>query len=330
VRLVLALGVAALTAFVAPTAAGAHLRSGRIAVDYRADVSQLPAGVDARVYRSDLALGLTVAPGHEVVVLGYVGEPVIRFDAAGIAANEASPTAVGTGLLKGTPRRQGGAPRWRRLSSSHSIVWHDARLRGLPPGVTHRRWTVPLVVDGSRATLGGELRRVAAPSSWPWLTLGVVVAVAVGILLAVRRQLIRTATVLFGCAAAAATAATALGFALGSTASEGAWVEAANELVFVLVGLVFVARGSRDTQALAGGALGLLGLAVGLTKLPALLHGIVLSALPAAVARASVALAICAGAAAAVLGVVVFFDVLERYEEPYEGATSRSGRSNAR
>jgi hypothetical protein len=42
----------------------------------------------------------------------------------------------------------------------------------------------------------------------------------------------------------------------------------------------------------------------------------VLSALPAATARASVALAISAGAAAATLGLVVFFDVLEHYEEP--------------
>lgn len=315
-RLVLALGLAALTALGSPGAAGAHLRSGRIAVDYRADVSQLPAGVEARVYRSDLALGVTVAPGHEVVVLGYSGEPTIRLDAAGVAANEASPTAAGAGLLKRTPRREGGAPRWRLISSSHTIVWHDARLRGLPSGVTHGRWTVPLLVDGRRARLGGELQRVPTPSPWPWLALGAVVTAAVAILLAFRRQVVRSATVLLGCAAAAASVATAVGFALASTASEGAWVEGANELVFVLVGVAFVARGSRDTRALAGGALGLLGLAVGLSKLPALLHGVVLSALPAATARASVALAICAGAAAAALGLVVFFDVLEHYEEP--------------
>jgi hypothetical protein len=315
-RLVLALGLAALTALGSPAAAGAHLRSGRIAVDYRADVSQLPAGVEARVYRSDLALRLAVAPGHQVVVLGYAGEPAIRLDVAGVAANEASPTAGGAGLLKRTPRRERGAPRWRLISSSLSIVWHDARLRGLPPGVTHRPWIVPLVVDGSRTRLGGELRRVPTPSPWPWLALGAVVVASVAILFTRRRQLVRTATVLLGCAAAAASVATAVGFALASTASVGAWVEGANELVFVLVGLAFVARGSRDTRALAGGALGLLGLAVGLSKLPALLHGIVLSALPAAAARTSVALAICAGAAGAALGLVVFFDVLEHYEEP--------------
>lgn len=59
-------------------------------------------------------------------------------------------------------------------------------------------------------------------------------------------------------------------------------VEGANELVFVLVGLAVIARGSANARAVAGGALGLLGLAVGLSKVPVLLHGVVLSALLAA------------------------------------------------
>jgi hypothetical protein len=46
------------------------------------------------------------------------------------------------------------------------------------------------------------------------------------------------------------------------------------------------------------------------------LHGIVLSALPGDLARLAVVIAIGAGAAAATLGLVVFFDVLEHYEEP--------------
>ena len=45
-------------------------------------------------------------------------------------------------------------------------------------------------------------------------------------------------------------------------------------------------------------------------------HGLVLSALPGELARLAVAVAIGSGAAAAILGVVVFFDVLEHYEEP--------------
>ena len=72
----------------------------------------------------------------------------------------------------------------------------------------------------------------------------------------------------------------------------------------------------RDAKAIAGGLLGLLALAVGLTKLPVLTHGIVLSALPGQLARLAVVVAISAGAAAAILGVVVFFHLLEHYEEP--------------
>ena len=63
------------------------------------------------------------------------------------------------------------------------------------------------------------------------------------------------------------------------------------------------------------------------TRLPVLSHGIVLSALPDALARAAVVVAISAGAAAAILGLVVFFDVLEHYEEP--DLPSAAGGSSA-
>jgi hypothetical protein len=316
VRLVLAVGLGALTALVAPATAGAHIRSARTAVDYRADVSTAPTGVTAHVYPADLALGLTVAPGHHAVVLGYVGEPAIRVGDAGVEVNESSPTAAGTGLVKRQTGQAAGAPSWQLISSRPKVVWHDARVRGLPPGVTRRHWTVPLVVDGERRSIVGELVRVPRPSVLPWLALGALSAVMVAFVLARRRSLIRTATTALGLVAAAATVVTAADFAFASSANEGAWVEGANELVFVLVGLAFVIWGSSDTRALAGGALGLLALAVGLSKLPTLTHGIVLSALPGQLSRTAVSVAICAGGAAVVLGVFVFFDVLEHHEEP--------------
>jgi hypothetical protein len=49
---------------------------------------------------------------------------------------------------------------------------------------------------------------------------------------------------------------------------------------------------------------------------PVLLHGVVLSALPGLAARWAVVLAISAGAAATIIGLVVFFDILEHNEEP--------------
>jgi hypothetical protein len=108
----------------------------------------------------------------------------------------------------------------------------------------------------------------------------------------------------------------AAGFALSSGASQGAWVEGVNEAVVAVVGALFLVWGSSDAKAIAGGVLGLLGLSAGLTRLPVLLHGIVLSALPGVLARAAVVVAISAGAAAATLGLVVFFQALKHYEEP--------------
>jgi hypothetical protein len=321
---------AALPALVFPATAAAHVRSGKSAVDYRATVSNVPAGVKLRVYPADLAIGLTAAPGHRVVVLGYVGEPAIRVDASGVQVNRTSLTIRGNGLLK---KATGPATvKWASISSRPRAVWHDARLRGLPAGVMHGRWTVPLLVDGNRASIGGELVRAPKPAIWPWLVLAGLTAAAVAYVLRRHdRSLLRAAATALGLVAAAATVVTSADFAFASSASQGSWFEAANEVVFVLVGLAFVIWGSGDTKALAGGALGLLALAAGLSKFPALLHGIVLSALPGGVSRAAVALAICAGLGAVVLGLVVFFDVLEHYEEPEPvGGTIRSGPSNSR
>jgi len=140
--------------------------------------------------------------------------------------------------------------------------------------------------------------------------------VASAILAVRRRSLLRTATVGLGALAATGTVAAAAAFALASNASEGRWVEGANELVFALVGLAVLARGSPDARAIAGGALGLLALAVGLSKLPVLLHGVVLSAFPDTLTRVLVVLAIWTGAAATALGLAVFFELLENDPMP--------------
>ncbi len=116
----------------------------------------------------------------------------------------------------------------------------------------------------------------------------------------------------FGVTSAVGMLATGAGFALDSYGSGGKWVAAANELVFALVGIAFVVRGSREVRAIAGGALGFLGLGVGLSKIPVLLHGVVLSVLPGLIARLVVVLTISAGAVATVLGLLVFEESLDR------------------
>ena len=100
------------------------------------------------------------------------------------------------------------------------------------------------------------------------------------------------------------------GFAFDSYASEGKWLEFGNVLVFALVGAALAVRGPLERRAIAGGALGLLALSIGLSKIPVFLHGLVLSALPGGLARTVVALTISAGAAATLVGCAVFFKLL--------------------
>jgi hypothetical protein len=274
-----------------PPPASAHVRTGRIAVDFRADVLRTPTGVTARVYESDLAVRVSAAEGRRVVVLGYLGEPFIRIGPAGAAVSKTSPTA-------------GGA---KAVVQGRSVVWHDARVRGLASGIERKRWAIPLIVDGHRTRLEGEVWRVRAPSAWPWIVLCAPFLVIAGLLVAVRRtRWTQAAAVAFGLAAAGGVVVTGAGFALNASTSEGKWLEAANELAFVLVGLLFVLRGKPDTRAIAGGALGLLALAVGLSDLAVFRHGVVLSVLSSNLVRTIVALTIAMGAAATCMGLVIF------------------------
>jgi hypothetical protein len=310
-----ALVLAAALALVAPGSAGAHLRTSRAAVDFRAAALPVRAPVRVRIYKADLALGLTLIGRHRVVVLGYLGEPFLRLEPDGVFVNAASPTAAGAKLAP--PHPGSSRPLWQLRSNKPSVIWHDARARGLPSGVSSGSWQIPILVDRRLLHLRGTIQRVSAPAAWPWFAIGAVFAAATGLLLARRpQQLLRIATATFGAVAGAAILLSAIGFAVAPTASQGTWIEGANEAAVALVGAAFIAFGSRDAKAFAGGMLGLLGVAAGLTKVPVLLHGIVLSALPGQVARLAVVVAIGAGAAAAIIGVVVFFDVLEHYEEP--------------
>jgi hypothetical protein len=315
VRRAVAAAAIALAALVAPATATAHGRTAKLAVDYEARVSPLrpplAGAVEARIYRADLAIRLTSRGGHRVVVLGYQGEPFLRLDRGGAFVNAASLTAAGAGL---TTR---GGRGWRRYARRPSVVWHDARLRALATGVERRRWTIPVRVDRVPAHLSGTVRRVSPPPAWPWLVLGCLFAAAAALVVALRsRGMLRSATVAFAWIAAGACVASAIGFAASSTASEQAWVESGTEIAFVLLGAAFLVRGSRYSRALSGALLGVFALSIGLTSIPVLLHGLVLSALPGDVARSAVALAIFAGGAAVICGAFVLFDVLAHYEEP--------------
>jgi hypothetical protein len=211
--------------------------------------------------------------------------------------NATSATAIETGLVDGP------GSGWQELSDGRTAVWHDRRVRGPAAGVD--RWEIPLVVDGASLRIVGEVQRIDTPPAWPWLLVLGAFAATAGIAVARPGHLPRAALVL-GATAGVATIVVAVGFAARSGASAAFWVEGANELVLALVGLAVLARGSDEARAAACTLLGLLVLFVGLLKTEVFTKGVVLSALPASVGRAAVAVAISAGLAALVVGALAF------------------------
>ncbi len=116
-----ALSIVVLACLVAPGRAAAHSRAPTVALDYRLELSRatLP-GVHAQVVDGDRALRVRVEPPHRLLVLGLLGEPLLRFGPGGVWVNRASPSADADRLT----RRGSG---WLRLTSKHALLWHGLR-----------------------------------------------------------------------------------------------------------------------------------------------------------------------------------------------------------
>jgi hypothetical protein len=292
-----------------PGVASAHLRTGTIAVDYKTSVRRpVTAAYTAQIYQSDHGLRLALRLGHVVVLRGYLGEPVFRLDRAGLWVNAVSPTAVAAGLLHKSQAVNAMTARWRLQRGRRSVVWHDARTQGLPPGLEQGTWRVPLVVDGHSARLEGVLRRFAAPSIWLWLgALMCVLALGAAPLLFRGRDLARAAAKSFAAVAAGASVTVAAALALDAYASPGTWIAAFDAIAFIAVGLWVLLRGAKHLRLAGAIGVGLVGVAVGLLAGPVFLHPIVLAVLPGTIVRLLVVAAIGAGLSAAVLG-CLFYD----------------------
>jgi hypothetical protein len=300
-KAIAALTLAVLLAAASP--ASAHLRSGTVAVDYKAAVlSPSTPAYTARIYQSDRALNLALKPGHTVAVVGYLGEPMFRLDAAGLWVNAASPTSVVAGLVPKRQRVAGTNESWRLHRGKHSVTWRDSRAQGLPPGMDFGPWRVPLVVDGRRAALGGTLRRYPKPALLPWLAaLAAFAAAAAGLALARRDDITRSAAISLALTAALSSVLTAVVFSLDAYASPGTWIASFDEIFFAVVGVWAITRGPARWRIPAAIGLGLLSVAVGVSKGAIFLHPIVLAIVPGTLARILVIVAIGGGLAAAAL-----------------------------
>lgn len=297
--------------------ASAHLRSGTVAVDYRASITQpITTAYSAQIYQSDHGLSLMVKPGHVVVMLGYLKEPVFRLDADGLSVNIASPTALAMHLLAPAKAVDAMTAHWRLQPGKRSVSWHDARVQGLPAGVRQGVWTVPLVIDGHARALHGELRRFAPPSAWPWLAmLGCWLAAGAAALLPRRHELTRSAALGFATIAAIATAVFASAFALDAYASPGTWIIAVDGIAFLAAGIGVIVRGRRNLHIAAAIWLGLVSLAIALLDGPIFLHPIVLAVLPGTAMRLLAVTAIGAGLNAAAVASLHFSEITETLRE---------------
>lgn len=198
-----ALAALALTAAALVAAPGALAHGGPASTLYLSQVTAItPAvpGVTAVVLGRDDQLELENRSGKTVTVLGYEGEPYLRFDARGVAVNVHSPAhylntdryakvAVPTSADAKLP------PKWDILTLGKRWSWHDHRVHWMTtilppaakaaPGKAHLvlRWTVPVRVEGAGTSqIAGRLDYVP-PKGDDNTGLIVGIALPVGILL---------------------------------------------------------------------------------------------------------------------------------------------------
>ena len=167
-------------------------------------------------------------------------------------------------------------------------------------------WSLPVVLDGRPARLTGTFTRVSPPRLWPWLAGGlVVVGGLVTLGYAARRRRDEAAAALAGIAAAAALAASTA-FATGDTiARRTQWIEVASAALLAVLALAALVVGDRSLRTWAAMVVGVVAAALGLGSLGVFTHGVVISSLPAILARLATAVALVGGAAAVVLAVLV-------------------------
>ena len=151
-------------------------------------------GFEIEVIGGDSFIRLTVEPGHLVEVVGYGGEPYLRFEGPVVVENELAPTKYTNEdryAVSEIPDFASASadPSWVEVSDNGSYAWHDHRSHwmnpdpppGAGPGDQILEGVIPLVVDGVDVDVTMASVWVPAPSVWP-LIVGTVVGVGLGLL----------------------------------------------------------------------------------------------------------------------------------------------------
>ena len=320
-----------------PAIASAHVGRGPVvAVNDQARVTgiePLHAPLEARVVDGDQALWVRLRPGHELTVLGVIGEPFLRISGSGVLVNVRSPTAqidkVGGNSVRPS-FAQNTAPTWRRVASGRSYRWHDHRLHALAslggtgPARRLGSWTIPLRLDGSAAAIRGGLWYRPAPNVWLWLLIPLTFVFAA--VIALRSgdvQLARQVTMWL-----AAVAVVALVVARAGREFYGRPTPAVAGYVSFAIGVTvavwaiyrFLVRPT-DYSWLAALVIGVVAAAEAAALLSVFYRPIVLTVFPAWFERACIALAFGAGVATTLL--CVFAGLADTAQAPEPQADLR-------
>ncbi len=175
-------------------------------------------GVTIKVIDGDEKLLLRNRTRMTLVVLGYQGEPYLRFGSDGVYRNGNSPATylnqdryANVKLPKSASAKA--APKWVKVGSGNSFQWHDHRIHWMStippapikatPDVRHHifDWRVPFLAGGKQYAVVGSLDYEppdedggGGTSSLVWILVGVAAAaVAAGAVLLIRRRRHRAA-----------------------------------------------------------------------------------------------------------------------------------------
>jgi hypothetical protein len=171
--------------------ASAHGVGGLEPTNYRTNVTGIAPPV-AGLHVTAIDLGSKIElrndTDHDVVVLGYQGEPYLRVGPRGTWQNTRSPAVFLNRSRIPTKEAPHGqydakaAPEWRKISAEPVAAWHDHRAHWMgssdppavqrDPGHTHEviaGWKIPIRDQGRKVVVTGDALWVPGPSPWPWI-----------------------------------------------------------------------------------------------------------------------------------------------------------------
>lgn len=283
-------------------------------------VSIVPATptVHIEMIGGDSFISLEQLEPVEVLVVGYQGEPYLRFDPdRTVYENRRSPSAWLNQQRYGDTEPPAFAsatapPDWQRVASDGRYTWHDHRTHWMnpkrPPGAEAGdqvlEATVPLRIDGQTVTVTVASYLLADPSPWP-MVIGAVIGSAASVAVWRSDRLCGIAT---GSAVGAAAAILGV-IAFRSVPAETQpspllWLLPA--IALVALGLVALVRNRLATTVYLDGLAVVAGAAIaawGFDRSDALQKALIPSDAPAGLDRAVILIALVAGAAVALKGI---------------------------